>query len=32
VSDQVSHPNITIGKIIFLYILILKFLGNKLED
>jgi Na+-translocating ferredoxin:NAD+ oxidoreductase RnfD subunit len=32
VSDQVSHPYKTTGKIIFLYIWIFKFLGNKLED
>jgi len=32
VSDQVSHSYKTNGKIIVLYILILKFLGSKLED
>ena len=32
VSDQVSHPYKTIGKIIVLYILIFKFLGSNLED
>jgi len=32
VSDQVSHPYKTIGKIIFLYILIFKFLDSNLED
>ena len=32
VSDQVSHPYKTTGKIIVLYILIFIFLGNKLED
>jgi hypothetical protein len=32
VSDQVSHPYKTTGKIIFLYILIFKFLESKLED
>ena len=32
VSDQVSHPYKTTGKIIVLYILIFKFLVNKLED
>jgi hypothetical protein len=32
VSDQVSHPLKTTGKIIVLYILIFKFLENKLED
>jgi hypothetical protein len=32
VSDQVSHPYQTTGKIIFLYILIFKFWGSRLED
>ena len=32
VSDQVSHSNKQTGKIIVLYILILKFLDSKLED
>ena len=31
-SDQVSNPYKTTGKITFLYILILKFLDSKLED
>jgi hypothetical protein len=32
VSNQVSHPYRTMGKIIVLYILIFKPLGSKLED
>jgi phosphate starvation-inducible membrane PsiE len=32
VSDQVSHPYKTTGRIIILYILIFKFLDIKLED
>jgi len=32
VSDQVSHPYKTTGKIIVLYISIFKFLGSKQED
>ena len=31
VSNQVSHPNRTMGKIIVLYISIFKFLDSKLE-
>jgi hypothetical protein len=31
-SDQVSHPYKTKGKILVLYILIYIFLGGKLED
>jgi hypothetical protein len=31
-SDQVSHPHQTAGKIIVLYILIFKFLDSILED
>jgi hypothetical protein len=32
VSDQVSHPYKTTGKITFLYISLFIFLDNKLED
>jgi hypothetical protein len=32
VSDQVSHPYKTTGKIMVLYNLIFKFLGSNLED
>ena len=32
VNDQVSYPHKTTGKIIFLYILIFKFLDSNLED
>jgi hypothetical protein len=32
VTDHVSHPYKTTGKIIFLIILIFMFLDNKLED
>src|SRR5215510_9554704 len=32
VSDQVSHPHKTSGRIIVLYILIFKFLDSSLED
>ena len=32
VCDQVSHPHITTGKIIFLYVLIFILLDSKLED
>jgi len=32
VSDQVSHPNKTTGKITVLYILVFKFLDSNLED
>jgi hypothetical protein len=32
VTDQVSHPYKTTGKIILLYVLIFVFLDSKLED
>jgi hypothetical protein len=32
VSDQISHPYTTTGKIIVLYILFFKFLESELED
>ena len=32
VNDQISHPYKTTGKIIFLYILIFKFLDSDVED
>jgi hypothetical protein len=32
VSDQVSHPYKTTGRIIFLFILIFIFFDNKMED
>jgi hypothetical protein len=32
ISDEVSRPCKTKGKVIVLYILIFKFLGSKLED
>jgi len=32
VSDQVSHPYKTTGRIIVLYVLIFKFLDSNLED
>ena len=32
VSDQVSHPYKTTGKIKIMYIVIFKFLDSKLED
>jgi hypothetical protein len=32
VSDEVSHPNKTIGKIRVMYILVFKFLDSEIED